>query len=796
VKLPPTSLTFLNTFMLAILVIGGSAPVAFGASQAPRRLRSDIDDSQTFVLKGNTRPVVELGLAQDRGEISASQTLPRMSIHFAMTAAQRADLAQLLTQQQDRRSPQFHKFLTPESYAARFGLNTADLQKITLWLENNGLSNLQVARSRTWVSFSGTAAQAKAAFHTAIHSYAVNGETHFANANDPQLPKALQGMAQSVRGLHDFRMKPRMRRLQPRFTSSISGITFLAPDDWATIYDVKSLYGQGLDGTGITIAVVGQSDVLLTDIQAFRSAAGLPAKDPTIVLAGRDPGLQTSSGDEGESDLDLEWSGAIAKNANILFVTASFAGTGNGVEDSITYAIDNNVAAILSTSYGLCETNLAAAEFNTQNALFAQANAQGMTILAASGDGGAADCDPPQSNPNEAAATQGLAVDFPASSPYVTGLGGTTLNEAGGTYWGTTNNSGNGSALSYIPEVVWNDAFKFSSGGGASALVAKPVWQIGTGVPTDTARHVPDLSFTSSPTHDGYLICSEGSCVNGFRRADQSLDVTGGTSVGPPTFAGVLALLLQKNGPGSRVGNINPNLYSLAAMFPPTTSRSSSPFQDITSGNNIVPCATGSPNCPASLQMGYTAAVGYDQATGLGSIDANNLVQDWSFDFQLAASSSTLRVARGNSGTLTLNVTPQSNFAGTVSFTCSVAAPLTNVTCSIPGTVSTSGTTTLTITAGSTAGSPLQRPFRGMPTPGPWWPLLALTFAAAIFTLRKQRPAFALSAVAFLLAIAVVSCGGGSSSGTPTSVAQTGTVKVTATSGQLVNTTSISVTVQ
>jgi subtilase family serine protease len=784
--------------MLAILVIGGNAPVALGASQAPRRLHSDIDDSQTFVLKGNTRPAVELGAAQDLGEVSASQTLPRMAIHFAMSAAQHADLAQLLAQQQDRRSAQFHKFLTPESYAARFGLNTADLRKITLWLENNGFSNLQVARSRTWVSFSGTAAQAQAAFHTAIHSYAVNGETHFANASDPQLPKALQGVAESVRGLHDFRMKPHIRRIQPHFTSNISGNTFLAPDDWATIYDVKPLYGLGLDGTGVTIAVVGQSDVLLTDIRAFRSAAGLPAKDPTIVLAGRDPGVQTSSGDEGESDLDLEWSGAIAKNANILFVTASFAGTGNGVEDSITYVIDNNVAPILSTSYGLCEANVATADLNTQNALFAQANAQGMTILAASGDGGAADCDPPQSNPNETAATQGLAVDFPASSPYVTGMGGTTFSEGGGTYWATTNNSSNGSALSYIPEVTWNDTFKFASGGGASALVPKPVWQTGTGVPADTARDVPDLAVGASPAHDGYMVCSEGSCVNGFRRADQSLDVTGGTSVGPPTFAGVLALLLQKNGPGSRVGNINANLYALAAAFPPTAARSSSPFQDITSGNNIVPCATGTPNCPASLQMGYTAGVGYDQVTGLGSIDANNLVQDWSFDFHLAANTSTLSIPRGSSSTATATITAQDHFAGTVSFTCSVAASLTSVTCSIPGTVSTSGTVTLTITAGSTATSPLVSLFRGMPPPGLWWLLLPLTLAAAIFMMQKQRPAFALSAVAFVLAIGAVSCGG-SSSGTTTMAtakAETGVVTVTATSGQLVNTTSVSVTVQ
>ena len=786
-KLPQTNVV--NILMLAILVIGGNAPVALGASQAPRRLHSDIDDSQTFVLKGNTRPVVELGVAQDQGEISASQTLPRMAIHFAMSAAQQADLAQLLAQQQDRRSPQFHKFLTPESYAARFGLNSADLQKITIWLENKGFSNLQVARSGSWVSFSGTTAQAQAAFHTAIHSYVVKGETHFANANDPQLPKALQGVAQSVRGLDNFRMRGHVRSLEPRFTSSISGNNFLAPDDWATIYDVKPLYGAGLDGTGVTIAVVGQSDVAMTDIEAFRSAAGLPAKDPTVILAGADPGIV--AGDEGESDLDLEWSGGIAKNANILFYTAD-AKTGNGVFDSIAFAINDDKAAVLSISYGLCEIDTSSAEFNTANTLFAQANVLGMTIVAAAGDEGAADCD------SGVVASGGLSVDFPASSQYVTGVGGTRFNEGSGSYWNTANNSGNGSAISYIPEIVWNEGTQSASGGGASILVSKPSWQSGTGVPNDNARDVPDLAFTASANHDGLLVCqppksatpSVLTCVNGFRNSDSGLNVIGGTSAGAPTLAGLIALLVQKT--GGRVGNINPNLYSLAAI-------STNAFHDITSGSNIVTCQVGSKNCSASGQMGYSSGVGYDQATGLGSLDALNWVQEWSGDYQVTIAPATLTVVRGASGTATATITAQSKFSGTITFACSVASPLTNVTCSIPGTVNTSGTTTLTITAASTAGSPLPHRFRGMPSLSPWWLLSTLTLAALIFTLRKQRHAFALSAVAFLLAIGAVSCGGGSSSGSSAaavSTSETGTVKVTATSGQLVNTATISVTVQ
>lgn len=583
------------------------------------RLHSKIDDAQIFVLNGNTRPVIAQGLAEDEGAVPGSQMMPRLSIHFRPTAAQQADLEQLLAAQQDPSSAEYHKFLTPEEYAARFGMNTTDIAKVSAWLESSGFSNVQVARSQMWISFSGTAQQVQASFHVAIHNYSRNGETHFANTGDPQLPKALTGMVESIRGLDSFRQKPHSRRPQPRFTSSISGSTFLAPDDWQTIYDVKPLYGEGLDGSPIngqsySIVVVGQSDVALSDIDAFRAASGLPAKDPTVIIPPGDTDPGFVSEDESESDLDLEWAGGIAKNANILFVTAS-ATVDNGVEDSITYAIDNNVAPILSTSYGLCEADTGAASIATQNSLFAQANAQGMTIVAAAGDAGSADCD---SGLNETAARHGLAVDFPASSPYVTGVGGTTLTASGaGPYFSSTNDGANGSALSYIPEKVWNDGFLAAGGGGASTQIAKPSWQAGVGVPNDGVRDVPDVAFAASPDTDGLLICGSGSCVNGFRMSNNNLDVIGGTSAGAPTLSGVLALLVQKT--GTRLGNLNPRIYALAASLP-------SAFHDITAGNNFQACRTGSLNCPSSLQMGYSAGVGYDQASGWGSLDAFNFV--------------------------------------------------------------------------------------------------------------------------------------------------------------------------
>ncbi len=582
------------------------------AAQAPPRITGEIRDSETFRLSGNTNPAV--ALAQDQGEVSSGQSLPHLVIHFAMSGQQQADLDQLLRQQQAPGSTQFHKFLTPEEYAARFGANPEDIAKVTAWLAKEGFSNIQVARSRTFVSFAGIAGQAQTAFHTTIHRYTYNGESHFANASDPLLPKALNGVVESVRGLHDFRKKPLgIRTLRPHFTSSISGDHFMAPDDFATIYDLQPLYQSGFDGTGVKIAIVGQSDIQLSDVQAFRSAAGLPANNPTIILTGSDPGIQSSSGDESESDLDLEWAGGVARNATIVFVTST------DIDTSISYAIDNDVAPILSVTYGLCESELGEAEVNTEASEYQQANAQGMTISAAAGDSGAADCD------TGYPARHGLAVDAPASLPYVTGIGGTTFNDASGTYWNTSNNNYGGSAISYIPEVAWNDTSASNglaaSGGGASLYSAKPSWQAGNGVPNDGSRDVPDLAFATSPNHDGFLICSGGDCVNGFRNTDSTLDVIGGTSVGAPCFAGIMALLVQALG---QQGNINPHLYALA-------STSTDAFHDITSGNNIVPCRTGTPNCTTG-SFGFSAGPGYDQVTGLGSLDAYHFLNEWTSD--------------------------------------------------------------------------------------------------------------------------------------------------------------------
>jgi subtilase family serine protease len=602
--------------------------------------------------------------------------------------------------------------------------------------------------------------------------------------------------------------------ISPRFTSSISGNHFLAPDDFATIYGVQGLYGAGVDGTGQRIAVIGQSAISLTDVHNFRAAAGLPQNLPALVQV---PGSGTSTvcpGDEGESDLDVEWSGAIAKNASIILVYVGLpagqtcSNRTNGAFDALNYAVNAvpQIAPIISISYGLCEnTNskvgITLAQALSLQTLAQQANAQGQTIISASGDNGAADCDSQTSS-----AVQGLAVDIPAAIPEVTGVGGTRFNEGinSSLYWSPLNNANNGSALSFIPEMAWNDTldttdnpqgFLSASGGGASIYFAKPAWQAGTGVPNDGKRDVPDIALNASPFHDAYLFCSEdgpngtkvSTCTSGFRDGSQNLSVVGGTSAGPPTFAAILALVDQsliasgfESAPG--LGPINPMLYKLAASSPPS-------FNDVPTGtgsNNIVPCAKASPNCPANGQFGFSTGPGYDQVTGLGSVNANTLAAAWAGTptFTLQPNAATFSVVAGNSVQVTVTVHPLNGFNSALTFTCS--DPASQSTCVPPSGATTQSPVTFNITTTAPTarlGSPFSR--RG----GVFYALLLPALLGILITAGQRKPtARGMRLLGLVVALGfstlwLAACGGSSSNKNPGTTKGTYTVKLSATSG-------------
>ncbi len=597
------------------------------ANAADDRITAPVDPGSTVVLKGHVHPGAQPQF--DQGLVAPETEIRLVTVLLNPAAG----LESFLAEQQTPGSPNYHRWLTPEQFADRFGLTSSDLQKVSLWLSSQGLSVNQVARGRHWITFSGTAAKVGGALHTEMHRYVANGETHVANSTDPSIPAALGGVVSGFTGLNDFGLKPMLMRstaTAPAFNSVNSH--FIVPEDFATIYNVAPLYKAGIDGTGQKIAIAGQTDVILSDLRAFRAQFKLPAKDPKMVLFGADPGI---TGDLVEADLDLEWSGAVAPNATIVYVYSM------DVFASAQYAIDQNLAPVVSMSYGGCEL----ANQPGLRAVAQQANAQGITWVVSSGDWGGATCDITSPSPQ---ASKGLTGSFPATIPEITAIGGTTFNEGTGTYWATSNDANDGSALSYIPEVAWNDSAERHSpaatGGAASVFFPKPIWQTGPGVPNDNARDIPDVALAASPDHDGFEVATEGTFA-----------IIGGTSVGTPSFAAIVALMNQylvSNGTLSQpgLGNINPALYRLAQA-------TTDVFHDVTSGNNNIPCEQGSPSCVNGF-LGYSAGAGYDLTTGLGSVNVNNLATEWS---------------TGTSSTTSLSANPTSyNVTDTVQLAASV----------------------------------------------------------------------------------------------------------------------------
>jgi subtilase family serine protease len=551
---------------------------------------------------------------RDTGPIDPSTVIRPVSLLFKPSDLQRNALSQLLLDQRNPSSPAYRRWLTPFEFADQFGLSPHDLAAITRWLQAQGLSITYTANGRNWIACSGTAANLQKAFHTPIHYFQANGRTHFANTATISIPAALADVVSAVRGLDNFHPVPFRhdpRSVRPELT--ISGVHYLAPGDLAAIYDINALYVNGVDGAGQKIVVAGQTDVELSDIASFRSTFGLPENPPQPVLYGPDPGF--SPDDLIEADLDLEWAGATAPNASIIYVYST------DVFDSVFYAIDQSptLAPVISLSYGGCEQDNRS-YLDALRTAAQQANTEGTTWVASSGDTGAAGCDAQ----TDSRATLGLAVNVPASIPEVTAVGGAEFNENGGTYWNSSNGSNLASARGYIPEIAWNDTVKLgilnASGGGVSTYYPTPLWQTGAGFPNDGFRDVPDVALGASAYHDPYVFCTNGECANG------ELGLVGGTSVGAAIFAGVLGLLNQYltsagyiSQPG--LGNVNPALYHLAATTPLA-------FHDITAGTNVVPCATGTLDCSAG-SFGYSAGLGYDHVTGLGTIDAYNLVTSW-----------------------------------------------------------------------------------------------------------------------------------------------------------------------
>ena len=824
----------------ALAVLLSCSTVAAGQKPAAR-ITAAVDSASRVTLAGSRPPrAVD---ANDIGVVPPGTQLQGMTLVFNRSAAQQTALDALIAAQQDPSSPQFHQWLTPAQFGARFGMADADLAAAESWLQQQGFTIDGVSNSRDRIRFSGSAAQAAAAFSTELHYYRAAGESesHMAPATDISVPAALAPTLLGVANLSGFRPRShRVAGVQPMFTSSQTGNHFMTPGDVSTIYDINAAYNSGYTGTGQSIAIVGQSAILASDIANFQSAAGLTAKAPTILL---EPGTGTStiySGDESESDLDVEYSGAIAKGATVIFV---YTGNGNyGAFDALQYAVDNDIAPIISSSYGSCEPAVGQAEYNLLNPVLAQAATQGETVIAAAGDAGSSDCYgeyTPVTTTNLASNEQ-LSVDFPASSQYVTALGGTEFSAASvaaaaspstaTTYWAGTNGSDVvSSALSYIPEQVWNDDSSTvglaSGGGGVSIYSPRPTWQSGTapGVAaiTGTNRLVPDIALDSSPANAPYAYCTSDtssyasgqthSCNSGFRDTTSSdLTVAGGTSFAAPIFAGMVAILNQAKGYTGGQGLINPTLYALASNPVTYSGTITSAFHDITVGSNE--CLAGTNYCSGLPLTDYAAGTGYDEASGLGSVDFFNLLTAWPANTvatgsKFTISATNVTTTNGTTATSTFTVTPAGGYTGAVAFRiystvpvpyACFSAPNANITGATAVTASAtlttdvsacpSGTTPLTVGSGTTVASaqpPQHAPAPRTPHSAPLAAALAGLLCLALFPRRRfRRGALTLGLLAVLAlglsSLGLTGCSNGATGTTTTTTTTTTTVTTTA----------------
>ena len=668
----------IRSILFGMALLAGSA-VLLAPSHAAAPHTRIIDENDMVTLSGNVYPDARAEF--DRGASPSSLSIDRMILTLRRDQQKQAELDRYLAELHDPASSNFHRWLTPEGFGARFGPSSADLELITGWLRSHGFQIDEVARSGEWINFSGTAALVERAFHTPIHTYIVNGRTHHANARDPAIPRGLSDIVAGIVTLHDFPRKMmhggsrsvKQTDILPDYTAGTAH--YLAPADFAAIYNANALYSGGLDGSGQSIAIVGRTHPPASNWTAFRTMMALPANAPQVVVNGPDPG-DLGGNEDFEADLDVEWSGAVARNAAIKFVISKSTMATDGVDLSAQYIVNNNLAPVMSTSFGSCESAMGAAENNFYSNLWQQAAAQGISSFVSSGDSGAAGCDP-----GGASAGTGLGVNGLASTPFSIAVGGTQFSEGMGTYWNTMNGTGYASALGYIPETAWNEsgavsggAGLWASGGGTSSRYARPAWQVAPGVPGNGMRAVPDVSL-SAAGHDAYLVQSQG-----------ALYAVNGTSASAPSFAGLMAVVVQKT--GQRQGNANARFYQLGnAQY---VSGGVQVFHDVTTGNNSVPGVAG-----------YASNAGYDPATGLGSVDAFSLVTNWTPDFTLAAAPGTLTVPQGSDGTALVSTSVLGNFNNALSLSLSglpvgVTAAFSQNPIAAPG----SGSSLLTVTAG------------------------------------------------------------------------------------------------
>jgi trimeric autotransporter adhesin len=668
------------TQALAALPLVGAGLLSLGGTgtahaQATPRITGEVGSSAMVSLPGQVHPWARAEF--DRG-VAPENLSGRMLLVLKRSPEQESALQALIASQQDPNSPNYHKWLTPEDFGKRFGVADSDVQTVTSYLSSQGMSVGRVHTSHMAIEVSATAGQIRSTFQTEIHAYSVAGKTYYANNSAPKIPSALHSVVSGFTALNNFRLEggsgggtqatfdPATHTLKPLYTTTNSsgGTVFgVSPADLNVIYGIPpanpvapATTTQGNGGKNVNIGIIGDSDINVSYVNNYRTTFGLGANPPVVVVDGNDPG---ANDDAYIAYKQIELVSAVAPNATIYYYTSATTDYDSGLFFALLRAVADNQVQVLLNGFQSCEAAIGSGAMQLVDDAAEQAAAQGITFVAASGNTGAAGCEVPGT---AGSATTGFAVNGYASSPYVTAVGGTDFYYSGGSttaYWSATN-TGYTSALSYIPEQVWNDSYApggFGSGNNSNSVNGPSVELASGGGPSTVgldgvsqpnpmpwyqtansnakaiggaARVIPDVSFfagTGANNSEGYNNTAYMFCMkytDCLPSGTVQFTYSGGTEASSAVFAGAVALALnyydQANG-ASRfgLGNVNPALYSQLGS-PAAIIRN-----DITRGTNELAC-NGSPNCTFTHMTGFAAGTGYDAATGLGSFNITSFV--------------------------------------------------------------------------------------------------------------------------------------------------------------------------
>jgi hypothetical protein len=770
---------YLRTPLVLVLIVlaisGGN--VLYG--QAIDRITEDVNPAELVALPNHHPQWANKENAADL--LPSDRTIGPLTLVLSRSPQQEASLQEFLAEQQDLASPNYHHWLTPGEMGERFGLSQHDVATLTLWLQSQGLHVDWVSPSRTFIGFGGTAGAVGRAFHSELRTYHTNGTQRMSPSSDPMIPRALTPAIKAVHGLYTVEDQPlhsirSMQSVSPDL-STTNGDHFITPGDFATIYGAFST-------SGATIGIVGRSRTDFNDFENFRQLTETNFPNPTEIVptafGGVDPGpaytappaTNISLADQSEATLDVTRAGSVAGSAQILLVVATAAS--GGVEADAQYLVETSPVpvSVMSISFGACESSVGPAGVAFWDTLFQQAAAEGISVLVSSGDSGASGCDEAFTTPP--ASPQANSPNYICSSSYATCVGGTEFNDTSNPsqYWSQDNSRNLASALGYIPEGGWNEPLNSSggaqvaaSGGGVSSVIATPAWQTGSGVPAArSGRYTPDIAFSAS-SHDGYFGCFAAGGSDCVVAANGSFNFAFffGTSAAAPSMAGVAAGL--DGDQQAAQGNLNPQLYQMAATVPTV-------FHDVTvASSGVSNCALATPSLcnngipgPSGLsggQTGYLLTAGYDQMTGLGSVNIVNFLNNFpgpptikiltnppslTFSSQLVGFPSPGEVDFENSGSapldplaVTISGANASDF--TVVNNCqSALGPTNQCPVQITFTPSAAGprTATMTVTSANAINSPRVVPLSGTGTTTLYSPDISVIGSPSTITIAQS----------------------------------------------------------